>query len=214
MTQSHETKPGVTRFFFDTEFLDVSHPGVANVHLLSIGIVAESGETYYAVNMNAPWSLASNWVLMNVIPHLGSQWDATPIGQIRKEVDAFIRDTCAGTLPEFWGYYADYDWTLFCSIFGGMLSLPQGWPKLCLDLKQEANRLGLPSGVLPQPEKEHHALSDAEALRKGYLLLQDDLRRARVGQEGMLLLARAFLQLQDENGRLRRAAARTPVAES
>lgn len=38
--------------------------------------------------------------------------------------------------PEFYGYYADYDWVLFCSIFGTMMDLPKGFPMYCKDLKQ------------------------------------------------------------------------------
>lgn len=29
--------------------------------------------------------------------------------------------------PEFYGYYADYDWVLFCSLFGRMIDLPNGF---------------------------------------------------------------------------------------
>lgn len=36
----------------------------------------------------------------------------------------------------FYGYYSSYDWTLFCSLFGRMLDLPNGFPKHCIDLKQ------------------------------------------------------------------------------
>lgn len=38
--------------------------------------------------------------------------------------------------PEFYGYYADYDWVLFCSLFGTMMDLPKGYPMYCRDLKQ------------------------------------------------------------------------------
>lgn len=41
------------------------------------------------------------------------------------------------TLPEFYGYYSDYDWVLFCSLFGKMVDLPIGFPMYCRDLKQE-----------------------------------------------------------------------------
>lgn len=37
---------------------------------------------------------------------------------------------------EFYGYFCDYDWVLFCSIFGDMMSLPVGFPMYCRDLKQ------------------------------------------------------------------------------
>lgn len=28
--------------------------------------------------------------------------------------------------PEFYGYYSDYDWVVFCSLFGRMIDLPKG----------------------------------------------------------------------------------------
>lgn len=37
---------------------------------------------------------------------------------------------------EFYAYYADYDWVLFCSLFGRMIDLPHGFPMYCRDLKQ------------------------------------------------------------------------------
>lgn len=38
--------------------------------------------------------------------------------------------------PVFYGYFADYDWVLFCSLFGKMIELPKGFPYYCRDLKQ------------------------------------------------------------------------------
>jgi len=38
---------------------------------------------------------------------------------------------------EFYAYYADYDWVVFCWLFGKMMDLPKGFPKYCSDLKQE-----------------------------------------------------------------------------
>lgn len=38
--------------------------------------------------------------------------------------------------PEFYAYFADYDWVLLCSLFGRMIDLPQGFPMYCNDLKQ------------------------------------------------------------------------------
>ena len=40
------------------------------------------------------------------------------------------------SLPEFYAYYADYDWVAFCWIFGKMIDLPKGFPMYCRDLKQ------------------------------------------------------------------------------
>lgn len=40
------------------------------------------------------------------------------------------------TNPELYAYYADYDWVVFCWIFGKMMDLPDGFPMYCRDLKQ------------------------------------------------------------------------------
>ena len=37
--------------------------------------------------------------------------------------------------PEFYAYYASYDWVVFCWIFGKMIDLPKGFPMYCTDLK-------------------------------------------------------------------------------
>ena len=50
--------------------------------------------------------------------------------------------------PEFYGYYCDYDWVVFCWLFGKMIDLPNGFPMYCIDLKQELDRK-LNSIVLP-----------------------------------------------------------------
>lgn len=37
---------------------------------------------------------------------------------------------------QFYGYYSDYDWVVFCWLFGRMIDLPNGFPMYCIDLKQ------------------------------------------------------------------------------
>ena len=37
---------------------------------------------------------------------------------------------------QFYGYYSDYDWVVFCWLFGKMIDLPIGFPMYCNDLKQ------------------------------------------------------------------------------
>lgn len=69
--------------------------------------------------------------------------------------------------PEFWGYFADYDWVVFCQLFGTMIQLPKGFPMYCRDIKQWADQLGNPK--IPKPEVEvHHALADAEWTKEAY----------------------------------------------
>lgn len=74
--------------------------------------------------------------------------------------------------PEFWADYADYDWVVFCQLFGTMMDLPQGFPMYCHDLRQECDRLGIRD--LPRLEEgvEHNALHDAREVKYRYEWLQ------------------------------------------
>lgn len=79
--------------------------------------------------------------------------------------------------PEFYGYYSDYDWVVFCWLFGKMIDLPQGFPMYCIDLKQILDEMpnrpkhtifgyrtveDIKSDVdYPKQTNEHNALSDA-----------------------------------------------------
>jgi hypothetical protein len=86
--------------------------------------------------------------------------------------------------PEFYAYFADYDWVVFCWLFGKMMDLPDGFPKYCRDLKQILDdkaklipvaydlELGLKSIKMhedyPKQENEHNALEDARWNKKLY----------------------------------------------
>lgn len=97
--------------------------------------------------------------------------------------------------PEFYGYYSDYDWVLFCSLFGRMIDLPNGFPMYCRDLKQMIDeyceeitrgaRISDPkcppvthesvknnNPFYPQQTNEHNALADAKWNFELYKFLQ------------------------------------------
>lgn len=138
----------MSRIWFDTEFIEDGR----TIDLISIGMVREDGATFYAENADCDLSRASPWVQENVLPHLTGDGLRKP--QLAEAVKAF-----AGSDPEFWAYYAAYDWVALCQLYGTMMDLPQGWPMFCLDLKQEAYQRGRD---LPKQEGiEHDALADA-----------------------------------------------------
>jgi len=110
-----------------------------------------------------------------------------------KEFNTWIKvptGKCLDLSPrEFYGYYADYDWVVFCWLFGTMMNLPDGFPKYCIDLKQmldekQKSRFGLSlfDGKLvndikklpnyPKQTNEHNALSDARFNFELYKFLQ------------------------------------------
>ncbi len=50
--------------------------------------------------------------------------------------DLVLIDNVPYAQPKFYGYYCDYDWVVFCWLFGRMNDLPKGFPMYCVDLKQ------------------------------------------------------------------------------
>ena len=96
--------------------------------------------------------------------------------------------------PEFYGYYSDYDWVVFCWLFGKMIDLPKGFPMYCIDLKQILDEnivlwadkikgirlMDFESQLdyfkkqenYPKQTNEHNALADAKWNFKLYKFLQ------------------------------------------
>lgn len=115
--------------------------------------------------------------------------------QIAEEIKEFVynqsdEDKYNGTYeskPEFYAYYADYDWVAFCWLFGKMIDLPKGFPWYCRDLKQildekqqllikehgdiDVVRIKKYDGY-PTQDNEHNALSDAYFCKDLHSFLQ------------------------------------------
>lgn len=175
------------RYFLDTEFIEA--PGYLD--LISIGIVCEDGRELYAESSEVDWSKASQWVLENVKPHLGhvpskGAYHSTtcmigcPKADMAYEIrQHFIRDSA----PEFWGYYSDYDWVLFCWLFGRMVDLPAGFPYLCRDLRQALDERGMTH--IKQPDNApHHALTDARWIMSAHRTMRTASAEAKGGANG------------------------------
>jgi hypothetical protein len=88
--------------------------------------------------------------------------------------------------PQFYGYYADYDWVLFCSLYGRMIDLPKGFPMYMRDLKHmlddKASGLGYSFDTAlshiktheryPKQTNNHNALDDARWNKELHHFLQ------------------------------------------
>jgi len=140
------------RYWFDTEFIETG----SVVHMLSVGIIAADGRTYYAQDKTAPLDLACPWVKKNVFPHLeAGAWKER--SKIATEVREFCRDQ-----PEFWAWYGAYDWVVLSQLYGRMIDVPRGWPMNVMDVHQYQIMLGIPDIAFPaQTTPPHHALNDA-----------------------------------------------------
>lgn len=149
------------KIWFDTEFIEDGK----TIDLISIGMVREDGGKLYVENSDCDKSKASDWVVENVFPHLHGASREMPRNEIAESIKHF-----AGESPEFWAYYADYDWVVLCQLYGTMMNLPDGWPMFCMDVKQWQVMMG---GIqLPeQATTKHDALGDAIWCREMYKFL-------------------------------------------
>lgn len=99
---------------------------------------------------------------------------------------------------EFYGYFSDYDWVVFCSLFGRMIALPKKFPMYCRDLKQmldeKVENIPADDGSLigscktikerllcikyhvnyPMKTNEHNALADAQWNYKLYQFIKNN----------------------------------------
>ncbi len=172
------------KYWLDTEFIEEGK----TIDLISIGIVAEDGREFYAQREGPNFKAANDWLWRNVFPSLThfdfrlagrsckkDQMSDTLVelhgGKCREHNECHwmtnirqgVREFCdseAHGKPEFWGYYADYDWVVLCQLFGTMMDLPKGWPMYCRDIKQLCDDKGNPD-LPPFGKGEHHALADA-----------------------------------------------------
>jgi len=166
------------KIWFDTEFIEDGK----TIDLLSIGMVREDGDFLYFEPRECNRNRASDWVKENVIPHL----EGGPAVMSRKFIARKIVEF-AGDKPEFWAYYADYDWVALCQLFGTMMDLPKDWPMYCRDVKQWCDDLMNPE--LPkQDSKEHHALADAVWTKKAWEFLRQ--QQYAIGVAGSLPFTR------------------------
>ena len=186
------------KYFLDTEFherkkpikfLGITIDKVDTIELISIGIVSENDETYYAIcnefDVDAAWN--NEWLRDNVLYQVYQEllsyegtygktyhpdlmewnksglknllhWHGKSRARIAKEVTEYVYKTSGINDPnaianweevkhkfpvDFYGYFADYDWVVFCWLFGRMIDLPKGFPYFCMDLKQMMVERGL-----------------------------------------------------------------------
>jgi len=147
------------RIFFDTEFIEDGR----TIDLISIGLIREDGAPLYIESSECNLSKANPWVKENVLPHL--RGPKFPKSEIAEMVQFFV-----GESPEFWAYYADYDWVVLCQLYGTMMNLPQGWPMYCRDIKQLCDSMGNPS-LGDSPKNKHDALADAQWNKEAFEFL-------------------------------------------
>jgi hypothetical protein len=143
------------RYWFDTEFID----DCERLVLISIGVVAEDGRTYYAQSTAFEQAWVGDWVRDNVMPHLDPP--GAPCWKSPARIAEDLRSFVCRRGAEFWAYYASHDWVLLSRLFGGLGDRPPGWPLRCRDVAEWA-ALDPQAPRPPEPRPAHHALADAQ----------------------------------------------------
>lgn len=124
------------------------------IELISIGMVRDDGEEYYAINNSFSERNCNEWVKKNVLTKLPDRfivgdWEndydgytsrsiiaSNPLYKSLEEIKNDVISFC-DECPTLYAYFADYDWVVVCSnLFGRMIDLPNNWPFYCKDLKQ------------------------------------------------------------------------------
>jgi len=119
------------RYFLDTEFDPT--PGKAPI-LISLGIVDEKGNEFYAENLDYDVLSASTWVRDNVVPHL--------TGPAFEELDLlkkFISFVGQDLRPVFYCWVGAYDWFIIWDLMSKYQLYPQPpvvWGRDFREIKQ------------------------------------------------------------------------------
>lgn len=125
----------MTKVFFDTEFTGLHQ----NTTLISIGLVAETGQSFYAELTDYDKSQIDDWLQENVISNLlltqyihgtNQSWEREtensvyvigPSQTVKDRLERWIRRF---DKIEIWSDCLSYDWVLFCQLFEHAFKIP------------------------------------------------------------------------------------------
>jgi mannitol-1-phosphate/altronate dehydrogenase len=121
------------KVFFDAEFTGLHQ----NTTLISIGLVAEDGDTFYAELTDFARDQVDEWIQENVIDGLtllermvAADDNHMSVSGNKKTVQHYLRkwlveqSTKDGQKLEMWSDCYAYDWVLLCDVFGGAFRIP------------------------------------------------------------------------------------------
>ena len=176
----------MTKIFFDTEFTGLHQ----KTTLISIGLVAETGETFYAEFTDYDESQVDEWIRENVISKLLLR-KILPNGGVLKDKDKvrvlgnteLISQKLYEWFTQFhkvemWSDCLAYDWVLFCSLFETALAIPLHIYYIPFDICTLFKIKGIDSdicredfafnGEITAYQSKHFALFDAQVIKKCY----------------------------------------------
>jgi len=118
------------KVFLDTEFTGLHQ----NTTLISLALVAENGEEFYAEFIDYNQDQITPWIQDNVLTKLELVSESEiPLRinktiKIKSDSNVIVMNLRHWLLQfeknEIWADVLAYDWVLFCELFGGALSIP------------------------------------------------------------------------------------------
>jgi hypothetical protein len=180
------------KVFYDTEFIEGYRDERHFIDLISIGIVKESGEEFFAYSKEYDYEEASDWVKEHVIEPLYIKADLAAVNYINvtnfhryagkslKEIAKGIKKFLSEDNITLYGYYSSYDHVVLSTIFGTMLDLPDNFPMYTRDIMQiiEGQELDKDQILRDVPQvDEHDALEDAKWNKDAYFYIKDMLTK-------------------------------------
>lgn len=185
------------KIFFDTEFTGLHQ----RTTLISIGLIAQDGKTFYAEFIDYDQTQVDDWLKENVLRKLILPNESNGVG-----VDGFVGDTVfikkhlESWLSQFdhiemWSDCLSYDWVLFCQIFGHAFNIPKNIYYIPFDIctlfkargvDPDISRESYAFDVIPNDIKKHNALWDANVIKMCYerLMKEGSWAKRRDGSWG------------------------------
>ena len=157
--------------YFDTEFTGLHK----NTTLISIGLVAETGETFYAEFTDYDKKQCNEWITENVLKHLLSK-KYKRFSVINEKVFVGTKDIILSALKKWLCQFDNvqlisdvchYDMMLFIDLFGDAFQLPEHISPVCHDINQDIAK--------------YYGISEKEAFDKSREEIVHELSKEPIG---------------------------------
>ena len=125
--------------------------------------------------------------MKTVIANIGKS--NSQIAEEIKSIFSINRVPHEGTYPntypkdvQFYAYYADYDWVVFCQLFGTMNDLPKGFPMFSFDIQQQIEEYKIDKEQLLKDVPQvncHNSLQDAIWNKNAHNWIQNKINNGK-----------------------------------
>ncbi len=178
-TQTYNINNIMLKIFLDTEFTGLNQQS----SLISIALIAETGEEFYGELTDYDQHNISSWVIKNVLSQLNDKNATNILKGTQKEIAEGIKEwlnqfSKEGSSIQIWADCYAWDWILFCELFGGAFGIPSIIHYMPMDLatlfdiktgKPDTSRFDfIKDEIFNKNWIQHHALHDAKVEKLCY----------------------------------------------